>query len=68
VETVCQTSTSAFIASATSLYESYCVSVYGVSSFSAAFVMESEMASMAAASSKWDHFSFKFLLTFEWST
>jgi CFEM domain len=62
VETVCQSSTSAFIASATSLYESYCVSVYGSSSFSAAFVMESEMASLAAASSKWDHF----LLSYCW--
>jgi hypothetical protein len=56
VKTVCQTSSSAFIASATSLYESYCVSIYGTSLFSAAFVMESEIASMAAASSKWDHF------------
>jgi hypothetical protein len=53
VETVCHSSTSAYIASATSLYESYCNSVYGTSSFSAAFVMESEMA---AASSKWDKF------------
>jgi hypothetical protein len=48
-ETVCQGSTSAYAASATSLYESYCNSVYGTATFSEAFAEE---ASAAAASSK----------------
>lgn len=49
IETVCPTSTSMFAASATSLYESYCNSVYGTATFSEAFVEEAS----AAASSKW---------------
>jgi hypothetical protein len=46
--TVCHSSTSAYGASATSLYESYCNSVYGTATFSEAFVEEAS----AAASSK----------------
>jgi len=49
IATVCKSSTSEFAASATSLYDSYCNSVYGTATFSEAFVEES---SAAAASSK----------------
>jgi hypothetical protein len=49
VQTVCKSSTSAFGASATSLYVSYCDSVYGTATFSEAFVEE---ASAAASSSE----------------
>lgn len=54
VETVCKSSTSAYAATATSLYESYCQSIYGTASFSQAFVAESSAAassSVAAAMS-----------------
>lgn len=54
VETVCKSSTSAYAATATSLYESYCQSIYGTASFSQAFVAESSAAassSVAAAKS-----------------
>lgn len=54
VETVCKSSTSAYAATATSLYESYCQSIYGTASFSQAFVAESSAAassSVAAARS-----------------
>lgn len=47
IETVCASSTSAYAASATSLYESYCDSIYGTATFSEAFVEE---ASAAASS------------------
>lgn len=48
IKTVCQSSTSACMAIATSLYESYCNSVYGTAIFASAFQAE---ASAAAASS-----------------
>ena len=54
VETVCKSSTSDYANTATSLYESYCQSVYGTASFSQAFVAESSAAassSIAAAMS-----------------
>ena len=54
IETVCKSSTSAYAATATSLYESYCQSIYGTASFSQAFVAESSAAassSIAAAQS-----------------
>ena len=54
VHTVCKSSTSAYAATATSLYESYCQSIYGTASFSQAFVAESSAAassSIAAAMS-----------------
>ena len=51
VNTVCASSTSAFGASATSLYESYCTSIYGNASFSQAFVAESSVDAAAATSS-----------------
>ena len=52
IETVCRSSTSAYAVTATSLYESYCQSIYGTASFSQAFVAESSAAassSVAAA-------------------
>ena len=54
IETVCKSSTSAYAATASSLYESYCRSIYGTASFSQAFVAESSAAassSIAAAKS-----------------
>ena len=54
VETVCKSSTSAYAANATSLYESYCRSIYGSATFSQAFEAESSAAassSVAAAMS-----------------
>ena len=54
VDTVCKSSTSAYAATATSLYESYCQSIYGTTSFSQAFAAESSAAassSVAAARS-----------------
>lgn len=54
VQTVCQSSTSAYAATATSLYQSYCQSIYGTANFSQAFVTESSAAassSIAAAKS-----------------
>lgn len=52
IETVCKSSTNVYAATATSLYESYCQSIYGTASFSQAFVAESSAAassSIAAA-------------------
>lgn len=49
VETVCKSSTSAYAATATSLYESYCQSIYGTASFSQAFVAESSAAASSSA-------------------
>ena len=54
VNTVCKSSTSEYGASATSLYQSYCQSVYGSMSFSQAFLAESSAdasSSLAAAAS-----------------
>jgi hypothetical protein len=48
VSTVCTDSQSAYAASATSLYESYCTSAFGSAQFAMAFTVE---ASVAAASS-----------------
>ncbi|KAF8854266.1 hypothetical protein BDZ45DRAFT_46250 [Acephala macrosclerotiorum] len=50
IATVCGSSTSAYIASATSLYESYCMSVYGSASLAAA-TTSNVQADAAAASS-----------------
>ena len=55
IETVCKSSTSVYADAVTSLYESYCQSVYGTASFSQAFVAESSAAassSIAAATIK----------------
>lgn len=51
IETVCKSSTSAYGATATSLYESYCQSVYGSASFSQAFVAESSAAASSSIAS-----------------
>ena len=51
VETVCMSSTSAYAAVATSLYQSYCQSVFGTAQFSQAFVSESAAAAASASSS-----------------
>jgi hypothetical protein len=48
IQTVCKSSTSAYAAVATGLYESYCQSVFGTAQFSQAFSSE---AAAAAASS-----------------
>jgi hypothetical protein len=45
---VCASSTSAYAASATSLYESYCDSIYGTATFSEAFVEEASAAAMSS--------------------
>jgi len=47
IKSVCMSSTSAYAGIATSLYESYCVSIYGTAEFTSAFSAEA----MAAASS-----------------
>ncbi|PMD46328.1 hypothetical protein L207DRAFT_507249 [Hyaloscypha variabilis F] len=49
IETVCASSTSAYAASATSLYESYCDSIYGTATFSEAFVEEASAAAMSSS-------------------
>ncbi|KAF4633689.1 hypothetical protein G7Y89_g4426 [Cudoniella acicularis] len=48
IATVCQTNTAAFVSTATSLYESYCNSVYGSVTFSEAFAEESSAAAMSS--------------------
>ena len=52
IETVCLSSTSTYAAAATSLYQSYCQSVFGSAEFSQAFSIEaSEAAASASATS-----------------
>jgi hypothetical protein len=51
IQTVCKSSTSAYAAIATGLYESYCQSVFGTAQFSQAFSSESAAAAASAASS-----------------
>ena len=51
IETVCTSSTSAYAAVATSLYQSYCQSVFGTAQFSQAFVSESAAAAASSSSS-----------------
>jgi hypothetical protein len=50
IETVCQSSTSAYAAVATSLYQSYCQSVFGAAQISAAYTAESAAAAASASS------------------
>lgn len=50
VETVCKSSTGAYAAVATSLYESYCNSIYGTAVFTSAF--SAEAAAAASTSSE----------------
>src|SRR5271156_2167204 len=51
IQTVCKSSTSAYAAVATGLYESYCVSVFGTAQFSQAFSSEAAAAASSSASS-----------------
>lgn len=51
IQTVCKSSTSAYAAVATGLYESYCVSVFGAAQFSQAFSSEAAAAASSSASS-----------------
>ncbi|KAE8452081.1 hypothetical protein EG329_002247 [Mollisiaceae sp. DMI_Dod_QoI] len=50
IQTVCGSSTSAYLASATSLYESYCLSIYGSSSLAAATTANIQADASAASS------------------
>ena len=47
IQTVCQSSTSTYAIIATSLYESYCQSVFGAAEFSEAFAAESSAAAVS---------------------
>jgi hypothetical protein len=51
IQVVCQSSTSAYAAIATSLYESYCQSVFGTAEFSQAFSSEAAAASTTTTTS-----------------
>jgi hypothetical protein len=51
IQTVCKSSTSAYAAIATGLYESYCESVFGAAQFSQAFSSESAAAAASATAS-----------------
>jgi hypothetical protein len=50
VETVCKSSTSAYAAVVTSLYESYCKSIYGTAVFTSAFSAEAAAAASSSSS------------------